>query len=154
VDVTPVSANFSLEELTFSEVALRKGLNNDPDDEVKINLSRLATLLLEPARDILKVPLHINSGYRSRKVNTAVGGAKNSAHMRGLAADIVPIGVPLLNAFNALRTNLKGWDQAIVECQTWIHLSIPEAGEDPRGEALVASGGPGNWKYLPADMFA
>jgi hypothetical protein len=148
--MTQLSDHFSLEELTFSEAALRKGINNMPSVDAQMSLSRLCMLALEPARDILKVPLHINSGYRSPKINKLIGGAKNSSHMIGLAADIVPIGIPLHNAFDALRTNLKGWDQLIIECGTWIHVSIPDVGEDARGEALVASGGPGNWTYVVA----
>lgn len=145
-----LSEHFTLEELTYSEQALRKGLNNKPTDEAMVNLSRVANLLLEPARDILGCPIHINSGYRSIKVNAAVGGAKNSSHLMGLAADIVPIGLDLTNAFNALRTNLKGWDQIIIECGRWIHVSLPHPGDDPRGEALIAFGKPGDWRYAPA----
>lgn len=150
--MTLLSPHFSFEELIFSEIALRKGLDNTPDAAQRMNLSRLCALALEPARDILGVPIHVNSGFRSTGVNAAVGGAANSSHMAGLAADILPIGVPLLNAFNALRTNLKGLDQIIQECGPagWIHLSIPEGGDTPRGQALLASGGPGHWQYYEA----
>lgn len=144
-----LSPHFTLQELTFSEVALRKGIDNTPTDAIFNNLARLCALALEPARLILGVPLHINSGYRSPRINALVGGAINSAHMRGLAADIVPMGPALRNCFDALRTNLRGWDQLIIEAGTWIHVSIADMNEVPREEALIAVGSPGNWKYSP-----
>ena len=141
-----LSPHFSYEELTFSQVASRFGYNNTPDAECLSNLTRLAAKL-EEARDILGVPIHVDSGYRSLLVNHVVGGATGSAHMAGRAADIVPQGIDLRNAFDALRTNLKGFDQIIIECSAWIHLAIAATYEMPRGEALAASGRPGSWVY-------
>ena len=71
-----LSPNFTLEELTFSQVASRTGIENDPsaDPVVMANLQRLCEMLLEPARVILAVPLHIDSGYRSQFVNDQVAG--------------------------------------------------------------------------------
>ncbi len=81
-----LSPNFSLEELTFSQVASRRGLNNTPSDKVKDNLERLA-FFLEQIRKLFNKPLLISSGYRSREVNEAVGGSKTSQHCEGCAAD-------------------------------------------------------------------
>src|SRR5207245_2687878 len=94
--MTQLSEHFSLEELTFSQIAARTGVNNDPSANpiIMANLTRLCETLLEPARLILGVPLHIDSGYRSRFVNDQVGGATNSAHIDGRAADLIPIGLP------------------------------------------------------------
>jgi len=143
-----LSPHFTLEELTFSEIALRQGFDNTPPPEVIQNLTLLALTLLEPARALLRVPLHINSGYRSHLVNECIGGASNSAHMDGRAADFVPVGVPILDAFHDLRiaTDLP-YSQIIFECAAWIHIAIPLQGETPRREALLATGVPGNWKY-------
>ena len=74
-----LSPHFTLAELTFSEVALRKGLDNTPSASLQPVMTRLCVELLEPVRTILGVPLHINSGYRSLAVNQAVGGASASA---------------------------------------------------------------------------
>lgn len=146
--MTPLSTHFSLEELTFSEKALRLGLDNAPPQAAIENLSRLCIMVLEPARAILGVPIHVNSGYRSQEVNQAVGStAPHSQHLDGCAADFVPIGMPLRTAFTLLRTELKGWDQMILECNAWIHVSIPRLGLVARGEAKLASGVPGHWIY-------
>ena len=144
-----LSEHFTLEELTFSEVALRKGLDNVPPMTEASNLARLCHTLLEPARELLGAPLRIHSGYRSAVVNEAVGGAQNSAHMDGRAADFVPIDLPLLNAFQALRTSSLPYDQIIQECGAsgWIHIAIAVPGATPRREALTATGRPGNWRY-------
>lgn len=143
-----LSPHFTYEEMTFSEVALRKGLNNTPNEAAKVNLIRLCGTVLEPARNKLGCHIHVNSGYRSPAVNLIVGStAPHSAHIEGRAADIKPIGVDLSVAFYLLRKGITGWDQIIIECDSWIHISVPMIGVEPRKEALVASGGPGNWTY-------
>lgn len=145
--MTQLSPNFTLEELTFSETALRQGLPNTPDNDQVDNLRRLCAVLLEPARQILGVPLHVNSGYRSMEVNIRVGGARTSAHLDGRAADLLPVGMNLGEAFDKLKASGLPFDQIIFECGAWIHLAIPRFGEEPRIEALTASGGPGRWVY-------
>lgn len=145
--MSDLSEHFTLEELTFSEVALRKGLINTPPPIQAANLAKLCSSLLEPARALLGAPLRINSGYRAPAVNAAVGGAGDSAHMDGRAADVVPQDLPLRNAFDALRTSLLPYDQIIFECAAWIHIAIAPAGAVPRREALTATGHPGAWHY-------
>lgn len=142
-----LSEHFLLEELTHSDVALRRGLGNEPHVGEKANLARLAATLLEPARLLWMAPVHVSSGYRSPTVNHLVGGAANSQHMAGLAADVVPVGLDLEGAFHMLRQSSLDYDQIILECNSWIHLSIAPFGVDARREALTASGGPGNWTY-------
>lgn len=143
-----LSPHFTLEELVFSEVAVRQGIENTPDQEHIENLRRLCVTVLEPARELLGVPLHINSGYRSVKVNAAVGGAHSSAHLSGLAADFVPIGLDLREAFDKLRTQSGlPFDQVIFECAAWIHLAAPLDGLTARRQALTATGHAGAWNY-------
>lgn len=145
-----LSPNFTLEELTRSEIALRLGLVNDPNEEQIRNLGRLCRSLLEPIRTILCVPLHVNSGFRSEAVNKEVGGSPTSAHMDGRAADIYPIGMPLRQAFDTLRRNtMLPIDQLIIECDSWLHCAMPKLLTMPRRQFLVASGRPGAWKYEP-----
>lgn len=84
-----LSDHFSLEELTHSETARRYKIGNEPTDQEVKNLQILAQQVLEPARAIVGKPLVISSGYRSKRLNQIVGGAKNSYHLQGKAADII-----------------------------------------------------------------
>lgn len=145
--MSKLTEHFSLEELTFSEVALRRGFDNTPPPEVVANLKRLSETLLEPVRDLLGCPIHINSGYRADELNAAIGGAAHSAHTEGRAADLVPGVIPLANAFNAIRTSGLPFDQIIFECNAWIHMAIAPTGQAPRKQVLTASGHPGAWSY-------
>lgn len=142
-----LSEHFSLDELTFSQTALRKGIDNAPFVESIVNLKRLCTNLLEPIRTLLGVPVHVDSGFRSSMLNTLVGGASGSAHLRGLAADIIPIGMKLQEAFDKIRASTISFDQLIIECNAWIHCAIPEEGKDAKRIMMTASGGPGHWVY-------
>lgn len=144
-----LSPHFTLEELTYSETASRWGLVNEPLPAHVDNLRRLCESLLEPARELLGVPLHINSGFRSTALNAAVRGAHSSAHLVGLAADFVPIGLDLATAFDKLRTSPGlPFDQIIFECRAWIHLAATVEGLTPRRQALTAvSLTAGAWAY-------
>lgn len=145
--MTQLSPHFALEELTFSQAALRKGIDNTPSLPDIDNLRRLCTLVLEPVHALLSVPLHVDSGYRSPILNNLVGGAVTSAHMEGRAADIVPIGMDLTAAFAAIRASTIPFDRIILECNAWLHLQIADTDEPTRHLAETASGGPGHWVY-------
>lgn len=128
-----LSDNFTLEEFCITQ---KRGLRNEPPPEVIANL-RLLAAKLERARFILEGrPVLISSGYRSSEVNAAVGGAKNSAHLYGFAADFIcpSFGSPLACGRRLDAAGLQ-FDQLIYE-QTWLHLSI-----DPRmrREVLTAN---------------
>ena len=143
-----LSPHFSLDELTYSETALRRGIDNTPPPGAIDNLKRLCEILLEPVRAVLLVPMHINSGYRSAGLNAAVGGAHGSAHLDGCAADFIPIGLDLHTVFDMLRTNPSlSYDQIIFECAAWIHIAVAPAGLTPRRQALTATGHRGDWSY-------
>ena len=90
-----LSPHFTLRELVRSETAERvaalREQQRNPPEEVVAALSGLATRCLEPLRLDVGVPLHVNSGYRSKALNQRVGGAKTSQHRLGLAADLVPV---------------------------------------------------------------
>jgi hypothetical protein len=132
-----LSPNFTLEELTHSEVAERQGLDNTPDEKVKANLVRLARFL-EEVRAVLKRPIMVNSAYRSIKVNEAVGSKPTSQHCIGCAADIkVPGLTPDNIVKELLKTNLE-YDQLIREFDSWVHISIPNNFADkPRKQVLI-----------------
>lgn len=143
-----LSEHFTLAEMAFSEIALRKGLDNTPNDEQIDNLISLCENLLEPARLLLDAPFHVTSGFRSKVINRLVGGAVDSVHPEGLACDFKPYGWKLEDAFDVLRLSPRLiYDQVIIECGTWIHISQPRSGVRARREMLVAKGTPGNWTY-------
>jgi|SRR5689334_265687 len=137
-----LSEHFTLEELTASGVALRKGLDNTPDAETIEHLKLLAATL-EQLREILG-PIHIDSGYRSPEVNFYVGGSSGSAHLQGYAADIIApgFGSPLA-VCKAIQSSGVPFDQVILE-GTWAHCSI-----DPRTrrEVLTAHFAGGKVSY-------
>lgn len=132
-----LSPNFTLEELTHSEIAERKGLDNTPNEEVKANLVRLARFL-EEVRRVLGRPILVNSAYRSIKVNEAVGSKPTSQHCIGCAADIkVPGMTPNDVVKEILKSNIE-YDQVIREFDSWTHISIPNHFADkPRKMALI-----------------
>jgi zinc D-Ala-D-Ala carboxypeptidase len=84
-----LSENFSLEELTASETAARKGIDNTPSEEVINNLKRLAAALQEVRALLNHRAILVSSGYRSPELNQAVGGSATSDHCKGLAADFI-----------------------------------------------------------------
>lgn len=134
MELTP---HFSLQELTHSDVAVRRGLDNAPNPGEVANLQRLCETVLEPTRWLLGVPLRVNSGFRALAVNAAVGGKHNSAHLDGRACDFVPVGMPLGEAFLMIRQSSIPYDQVILEFNAWIHLAIAPRGAAPRRQALV-----------------
>lgn len=84
-----LTINFPLEEFIVSQVAERRGIDNTPSERIITNLGHLASDL-ETIRIMLgNVPILITSGYRCPALNEAIGGIRNSAHMRGLAADFI-----------------------------------------------------------------
>lgn len=124
-----LTQNFSLEELTKSEAALRKGLDNTPDEEVIQNLQVLCENVLQPLRDAYKRGIKVNSAYRSPDVNAAVGGVRTSDHCKGQAADIEIPGVPNAEVAQYLADNFD-FTQVILEFYTpgipdsgWVHVS-------------------------------
>lgn len=80
--------HFTIEELTRSETAKRLNINNTPSKNVIANLTNLVEKVLDPAREQLGKPIYVNSGYRSKELNEAVMGARNSYHKKGRAADL------------------------------------------------------------------
>lgn len=145
-----LSQHFTLEELTQSQAAARLGLDNTPSEQAILNLERLCDTILEPARAELG-PLLISSGYRSPDVNAAVGGSRSSAHMKGNAADVIPLKASKLDFARWIRDNVSV-DQLILEFgsltePSWCHVSA-----DPRlrGQVLrILADGKG---YQPATV--
>lgn len=83
---------FSIYELSRSATAARLGIDNSPTPSVKKNLEKLINEVLDPLREAWGAPIIVTSGYRSPKLNKAVGGSKTSQHVLGQAADIKTVG--------------------------------------------------------------
>lgn len=117
--------HFTINELTRSATAQRLGIDNTPPAEALAHLEALVEHVLDPLREAWGGPIHVNSGYRCRAMNKAVGGAAGSQHMRGEAADIT-VGSRLDNArlYRLLQQLDLPVDQAINERDfAWIHVS-------------------------------
>lgn len=138
-----MSKHFSMAELTFSQTATRRGIENNPPPVVAANLDRLAETL-EQVRSLIG-PLTVSSGYRSPALNMAVGGARDSAHLRGLAADITAGGVTPKALALLIRESGIEFDQLIWE-GTWVHLGLSEG--PARRQVLTASFTNGKANYI------
>jgi hypothetical protein len=137
--------HFTIEELTYSETAIRKGLDNIPSDSVIANLKTLCENVLEPLRAILDIPLKINSGYRSIAVNQLVGGVATSQHCLGQAADTVAVGLSITEYYDTMKELVKNnqivVDQCIYEYGSWVHISFNK--DNNRKEFLIKNVGTG-----------
>ena len=133
-----LSPNFTLAEFTRSDTAIRYGIDNSPDSLAVANLRRLCVLILEPLREALGRPIRITSGYRSPRVNQIIGGAKNSAHVFGLAADIEIEGMSPLQVCQEIKILGLPFDQAIHEFGEWTHVAIAQETVKPRKMELTA----------------
>lgn len=135
--MTYLSPHFTLDELTHSEIASRKGLDNIPNDQEIANLTRLAKML-EAIRAILGKPIYINSGFRSKAVNDAVGSKDSSQHRLGCAADIRVQGMTPDEVCRKIIASGLAYDQLIREFDAWTHISVPSYEIDrPRSQALI-----------------
>ena len=137
-----LSPNFTLDEMVVSQTGSRLGLHNVPPPWAIKELQRLATLILQPLRDHLSRPIVVTSGYRSPDVNVAVGGAANSAHLDGRAADIIVPGMTPLEVCFAIKDLGLPFDQLIHEFRAWTHVAVAREGAAPRRELLTAIRGP------------
>ena len=122
-----LSIYFSLEELTFSSTGARLGIDNTPPPEIITNLTNLALYILDPLRELINMPIHVDSGYRCWPINAAVGGSKTSQHPEGKAADLIVPGLSVID-FNKIIKDAalnKGLpvDQLIREYDRWNHVS-------------------------------
>lgn len=118
---------FSIKEMTKSNTATAKGIDNTPDQTITDNLTKLIEAVLDPLREWYGKPIIVNSGYRCEALNKAIGGAKSSQHMLGEAADIT-VGSKEENEklFNYIKDNLE-FDQLINEYDfSWVHVSYRE----------------------------
>lgn len=133
-----LTANFTLEELTRSDAAARNGWDNTPNEAEIENLKRLAMLLQQVKTALGGKPVMINSGFRSKQVNDAVGSKDTSQHRLGCAADIRVPGMTPRQVVEACIAASVPFDQIILEFDSWTHISVTNTADGkPRGQKLI-----------------
>jgi hypothetical protein len=147
-----LSRNFSLQELTKSDTAIRKGIDNNPNADQIEKLKALCENILQPVRDHFG-RVKVTSGYRSVELCTAIGSSVNSQHAKAEAADFECVGVDNAELADWIYANLD-FDQLILEFYTpgepnsgWIHCSYTT--DQPRKQFLHAFKSEGKTKYKP-----
>ncbi len=133
---TQLTPHFTLQEMVFSQHAIRLGINNTPSEQQIAALKTLCENVLEPLRKKVGKAVHISSGYRSPDLNRAIGGSYTSQHMRGEAADIHVEGYTTQALFALLKSSDLPFDQLIEEFDSWVHVSYST--ERQRRQALYA----------------
>jgi len=130
-----LTPHFSLEELTVTN---HRSLDNTPNSSEINNLKRLAEML-EEVKDLLDgKPIMVNSAFRSKAVNDAVGSKDTSQHRVGCAADIRVPGLTPDQVVKAIIGSPIAFDQIIREFDSWTHISVPNAPSGkPRKQALI-----------------
>jgi len=130
-----LSEHFTLDELTHTD---HRELDNTPNEQELANLKRLAEFL-ETVKGVLGgKPIMVNSAFRSKMVNDAVGSKDTSQHRVGCAADLRVPGMTPDEVVKAVIAAGIGYDQVIREFDRWTHISIPNAASGtPRRQALI-----------------
>jgi len=136
-----LSKNFSLAELTHTD---HRSLDNTPNAGEIENLRRLAVLLEQVKTQLGGKPIMVNSAFRSKAVNDAVGSSDKSQHRLGCAVDIRVPGMTPDEIVRSVMTAGLPYDQIIREFSDpvkgggWTHISIPSFSElPPRKMALI-----------------
>ena len=109
-----LSKNFSLKEMTASQTAERKGINNNPNDDQITALQKLCENILQPVRDHYGKVVSVSSGYRSPELCVKIGSSLKSQHAKGQAADFEIFGVPNAELAKYIIDHLN-FDQLILE---------------------------------------
>jgi hypothetical protein len=151
-----LSEHLALAEVIRSESAKRNGISNMPTPEHIENFKLLAEKVFEPIRMNFRCPIHISSGYRSKELNTLVGGSATSQHCTAEALDVdmdgTPHGVTNKMVFDFIKSSLE-FDQLIWEFGTdenpdWVHVSYESTGKQ-RKQVLKAKRVAGKTVYEP-----
>lgn len=131
--------NFTTQEVTRSDTAQRLGIDNSLSIEMLDNAYCFAKAVLQPLREKIGLPFLISSWYRCKALNEAVGGTRNSAHLKAQAVDFVIGGLSARQTYEIVLETLKTlhipFDQLIFESFTkdghtteWVHLSWEREG--------------------------
>ena len=130
-----MTEHFTLDELTHTD---HRTLDNTPNKAELANIQRLAEFLEQVKTLLGGKPIMVNSAFRSKAVNDAVGSKDTSQHRIGCAADIRVPGMTPDEVVRAVIASDLGYDQVIREFDRWTHISIPnEPARTPRKQALI-----------------
>jgi hypothetical protein len=130
-----LTEHFTLEELTHTD---HREFDNTPNADEIANLNRLAAFLEQVKTVLGGKPVMINSAFRCKQVNDAVGSKDTSQHRIGCAADIRVPGMTPDEVVKAIIASGIGYDQLIREFDRWTHISVPNvAGDHPRRQSLI-----------------
>jgi len=130
-----LTEHFTLEELTHTD---HRQFDNEPNEAELENIKRLAAFLEEVKTALGGRPIMVNSAFRSKQVNDAVGSKDTSQHRIGCAADIRVPGVTPDEVVKTIIAAGLQYDQVIREFDRWTHVSIPnESSRAPRKQALI-----------------
>ena len=130
-----MTPHFTLAELTHTD---HRSLDNTPNEAERANLLRLAEFLEIVKTTLGSKPIMVNSAFRSKEVNDAVGSKDSSQHRKGCAADIRVPGMTPDAVVRAILLAQLPFDQIIREFDAWTHISIPsDVGNFPRRQALI-----------------
>jgi zinc D-Ala-D-Ala carboxypeptidase len=146
-----LTKNFYLDEMLASQSAVRLGFDEQftPDQAVIDNLRALCQNVLQPLRDGLQRAILTSSGYRCPRVNQAIGGAKTSQHLFGMAADINVGHLTTEQLYQRIKKSGLVFDQLIQEFDRWVHVSYnPDLNANPR-QCLRAVKENGVTRYIP-----
>lgn len=133
--------HFTLREFLFSRTAVIKNIPNEIDRQSILNLKKLCVNILEPLRTELNSPIIISSGFRSERLNRAVGGSPLSQHLSGNAADIISNHHSAVELFHKIIEMSLPYDQLILELNSWVHVSYTK---NNRNHVLIAERGDKN----------
>jgi len=140
-----LSKHFSLSELTKSDTAIRKGIDNTPNDQEVENLILLCNEILEPVREHYGIPFAPNSGFRCLDLNRAIGSSDKSQHVSGKAVDFEISGLDNKEVALWVMENCD-FDQLILEfykegepSSGWVHCSY-DVDKEHRKSARIFDG--------------
>ena len=147
-----LTRNFSLLELTKSDTAIRRGIDNNPNADQVEKLKLLCENILQPVRDHFG-RVKVTSGFRSEQLCLKIGSSVNSQHAKAEAADFEVMGTDNAELADWINKNLD-YDQLILEFYTpgipdsgWVHVSYKSEGN--RKSILTAMKENGKTVYKP-----
>ena len=148
-----ISKHISYKEGVYSNTALRRGIDNTPNEEQLANMKLIGEKIFEPLREYVGGPIKINSFFRCPELNTAIGGSRTSQHCKGQAMDIDDTFKHKSNAemYHYIKDNLD-FDQMIWEFgdddnPNWVHVSYVSPDKN-RNRCLKAYKENGRTKYM------
>ena len=148
-----LSKNLWLSEVTKSNTAIRRGIDNNPTKLHIANLTYLAEKVFQPIREHFGHPIFVSSGYRSKDLNEAIGGSQKSFHSHGMALDLDMDGKSTItntDIFNFIKDNLPYteliWEFGTEDKPDWVHVAIAK-GREQEKKAKIAHREGGRTKY-------